>query len=231
MPLPGDALDRLPVPGQLLQTLPCIPRPQPSTRSGGPALGNAEEQGVPLLVRHVCRGTDACRRSRFCLLPSVQSDSRGSGEESGGECTAPVCASQTRAVLSELPLARRSPSGAHARDRTQSVCPLSVWVHTPSATFHSCGAHRPGYPSPLLQAALAAPTRREHPHEAGRQRNVLSGESMPHDQDIHARRTSRNSRQRLVLGRSPLCRPLATQGAANARQQLETAGIARLAAH
>ena len=49
----------------------------------------------------------------------------------------PVEMLQSLAVLSSLPVSTWEPSGEKATERTYSVWPLKVWVHSPVAAFHS----------------------------------------------------------------------------------------------
>jgi len=50
---------------------------------------------------------------------------------------APVDASHSRTVLSELPLASRVPSGLHETDMTLLPCPLIVEKHVDVARSHN----------------------------------------------------------------------------------------------
>ena len=49
---------------------------------------------------------------------------------------APVDASHSRTVLSQLPLASRVPSGLHETDMTSRSCPLNVERHDPEVMSH-----------------------------------------------------------------------------------------------
>ena len=49
---------------------------------------------------------------------------------------APVDASHSRTVMSQLPLASRVPSGLHETDMTSPPCPLRVDKHDPEVMSH-----------------------------------------------------------------------------------------------